>query len=90
MKYSAIEQLYEGEGGRRSVKLSQETLEQVDKVIAYNEQMTQLLSESPEELEVFEIFRDALQEQLRLYSRDHFEAGFRFGILMGMEISEKD
>ena len=83
-KYSAIEQMYYGEGGRDSVKLSKETIEQVDKVIACNEKMTELLSDSPEELEEFQIFKDALDEQLSLYTRDYFKAGFRFGALIGI------
>ena len=86
--YSAIEEMYHGKGGRGSVKLSEETIKQVDKVIACCENITQLLRDSPDELEEFETLKEAWDEQLSLYMRDYFESGFRFGVRMGFDILE--
>lgn len=91
MKYSAIEDMYYArKGSFNNAKLSKEMLEQIDKVLACDKKMKELLEGEPDFLEVFEEYQEAVEGQLGIAVRDAFKQGFRFGALMGMDILEED
>ena len=86
-KYSAIREMFYGNRGQKdTVQIEDEDVKVLDDIIECDDYLRDKLSSTPELLEKYKKFDDAVSE-LGLIENDHYFAeGFRFGFLMAMDV----
>lgn len=88
MKYSAIEQLFFGKRGRIDfVKPSEEGRKCSEETGKCYSEIEEKLKDFPELLKAYE---DALDKFILQETTDFFKEGFRFGALLGMDITYEE
>lgn len=89
-EYSAIQDMYYGRRGTSDyIENSQKYREVLTKYIEAMEELEAELKKSPNLLALYEK-AEALNEEMQAESLDtHYCEGFRFGVLMGLDIAKK-
>lgn len=84
---SAIEQMCSGlRGTYESVQPTDKQSEIMSKVCETDNKLTELLKDDKEATELFNQFKDAIDEANSEECETFYKEGFRFGVLMGIDI----
>lgn len=85
---SAIRDMYEMvKGHYDSVAQTEEYRKCLDEVIKYDDEMREALRDNSKLLELYKKTTGALDELHLVCADDHYIEGFRFGVLMGLDIA---
>ena len=86
---SAIDQMLYGlRGTYESVQASENYSRLMGKVCEIDNKLTQKLKEDKEAAELYKQFKDALDEVTSDENEIYYKEGFRFGVLLGIDVSE--
>ena len=84
---SAIEQMCFGlRGTYESVRASEKYSQLMDKVCEFDDKLTEKLKYDKESAE---LFKDAIDEASCEECETFYKEGFRFGVLLGIDVSEE-
>ena len=87
---SAIEQMCFGlRGTYESVRPSEKYSQLMDKVCEFNNKLTEKLKDDKEAAELYRQFKDAIDEASCEECETFYKEGFRFGVLLGIDVSEE-
>lgn len=87
-KQSAIMQMYKKERGHCDrIPQSERYKKCLDEVIKRDDEMRGALEKYPKLLELYQKATEALWDLDVVYGDDHYYEGFRFGVLMGLDIA---
>lgn len=90
-KYSAIQQMILGHRGNiESVKYGKEHNKVFDKFCNKYEEFTQKYSDNPEIITLFNEVCDAADKEQAFAEEDLYIEGFRFGVLIGIDIMSEN
>ena len=85
---SAIRQMFNGKrGNSESLQGSKAYYEQLDIVVEKDELMREKLKDTPELLKLYEETTFAIDDYHGIGGDDCFGEGFRFGVLMGLDVA---
>ena len=88
---SAIRQMYYGNRGQEKLsKMSLEYRELFEEQLRYENELREKMKDMPEILELYEKAEDSSDAVHSEDLAEHYAAGFKFGILIGMEIAFYD
>ena len=86
---SAIEQMCFGlRGTYESVKTSEKYSQLMDKVCQIDNKLTEKLKDDKEMIELYRQFKDAMDETACEECETFYKEGFRFGVLLGIDVSD--
>lgn len=87
MHISPILQMFYGERGNHdTIPFREEYASLLEKVAHYDNNLREKLKETPELLELYQQTTDAIDAMHSNAMDDYFSEGFRFGVLLGMDI----
>lgn len=87
MKYSAIKDMFYGNRGQHdNVIINKNDLKILDSVIKFDDTLRDKLKTSPEILEIYNEFDNAVSELNSIENEHYYIEGFKFGFLMAMDI----
>lgn len=88
---SAIMQMLYGERGQRaSIKRTKTEEELFDEINRFDSTLRKHLSPVPETLEIYERIHNLKENIIIELTNKYYTEGFKFGLLMGIEIVEKE
>ena len=86
-KYSAIKEMFYGNRGQNdTIQIEDEDVKVLDVIIECDDYLRDKLSSTPELLEKYKKFDDAVSELGLIENEHYFAEGFRFGFLMAMDV----
>ena len=87
---SVIEQLYRGNRPLyEGIPLSEETKRSVENFIRLDNEFRAKLKEYPDLLAMYQRTNKAMENMSSYDANDHYMEGFRFGVLLGIDIANK-
>ena len=86
-KYSAIKEMYYGNRGQQdTIKIAKEDRKILDVIIECEEVLRNRLDKTPELLNTFIKFDNAVSELKVVELENYYREGFRFGFLIAMDV----
>ena len=86
-KYSAIKEMFYGNRGQNdTIQIEDEDVKVLDVIIECDDYLRDKLSSTPELLEKYKKFDDAVSELGLIENEHYFAEGFRIGFLMAMDV----
>lgn len=76
-------------GTYESVRTSEKYFRLMDKVCKADNKLIEKLKDDEDAAKLYEQFKDAIEEASSEESKTFYKEGFRFGVLLGIEISEE-